>query len=185
MDTRNKSKAVQLDQDTKLKTGVVAIVGKSGKIRVQGKEVKVTDFVDAVDALSAATAATAAAQAVYRAAVAEESAVRKRVGPLVSGVRAQLRTSLSDEELAACGLTSKRRKRSLSAEERVAATAKNRATRHANHTQGAQQRRLEKAKAVIAAAYAPSAPAATSPPAGEPEGLAVVPGAPAGNGVTR
>ena len=157
----------------KLRNGLADVFGKSGKVRVQGKEVKVSDMLASFDALIAATLARAAARGAYRAAVDEENARFAEVQPLLVNLRSQLRDTLSEEQLATLGIAAKRTKRALSPEERMAKMAKNRATRDANGTRGARQRRVDKAKAVLATVLlptlvgddAPASPTATSPPA--------------------
>ena len=186
MSNGNKSKAVQGDEIVKLRYGVLTFIGKTGKLKVQGKEVKGSDMLDSLDALIAAINAAAAAREVFRTAVAEEDAQLEQLRPLMVVLRATFRMTLSAQQLATCGLTAKRGKRTLSADERIAKTAKLRATRMANHTQGARQERLAKARATIAAVFGgaggtSTAPAATSPPTGDEPAV----GAPAtatGNG---
>jgi hypothetical protein len=160
MNTKN-----QVNQEAMLRAGLAHVMGKSAKVKVRGKEVKTSDILDALDTLAVNAAATEKAKAAYHRAVAAERGYRATKTAMLSEVRAQLRATLSDEELASCGLA-RAAKRNLSSEERIAATLRLRATRVSNGTCGDKQRREAKAKAVIAAAYAQPA---TSPPTAAPD----------------
>ena len=155
-------------KETKLREGLASVMGKSMKLPVQGTEVKTGDILGVLDTLIANHAATQAAKAAFHRAVAIEEAYRTQTRAFVSGVRAQLRAGLSDEELAACGLSRKRAVRTLSADERTAATAKLRATREAKGTRGVRQARQKEARAVITAAFAPPAPGEPDAPTATP-----------------
>ena len=166
-----RSKSINGEAIIKLRTGLALILGKSDKLEIQGKEVKGSEILDSLDALIADDEATAAARAVYRAAVTAQDARRAELAPLVSGVRTHLRATRSDEQLAACGIVRKGTRRAPSVDERMARATKARATREAKHARGVRQERIAKARATIAAAFAPDPPAAeaTPPEAGPTE----------------
>ena len=150
------NKPVEVVQLVALRDGMATCVGKSEKYKVQGKEVKVSEILGSLDALIADVQAAAAAREVYRAAVEAADVRRRQLRPLLVNVRTQLRATLSAADLATCGLSAKHGSRDLTADQRVAKLAKLRATREANGTRGAAQRRADKAKAVIAGVFVPS-----------------------------
>jgi hypothetical protein len=168
-------KSTEVGREAMLRSGLAHVVGKSAKVKVQGKEVRMSEILDALDTQAANAAATEKAKLAYREAVAVEQEYRAAKRALLTALRAQLRATLSGEELAACGLARASR-RELSAEERVAATLSLRDTRRRNGTLGEKQRREAKAKAVIVAAYAePATPPPTATPGDAGRGIAASP----------
>jgi hypothetical protein len=160
-------KGTQNSQAAKLRSGLAKLLGKSAKVHVQGKEVKIGEVLDVLDGLLANASAAAEASVKYRRAIATNREYRAQNHALVSGVRAYLVATLSAEELEECGHAPKKMARALTAEERTVASAKLRATRKANGTRSKKQLREQKVKAEIAAAYAadpPDKPGEVGPP---------------------
>ena len=139
-----------------LRQGIAAYLGRTAKVKVRGKRVSRKELLRLVDALIAEVQATAAARLAHAAAVRAERTRRAQLRPLLTSVRALLQATLSDEQLAACGLPARQERRSLSTDERIARVAKLRATRAAKRTSTARQRRLAKANAVIAGMLVPA-----------------------------
>jgi hypothetical protein len=122
---------------------------------------------DTLHELEASHAKMVAARAAFEAEAAAHRALAEKSGvaAILATLTAQLRTTLTPEQLAACGIAPKKR-RALTAEERAAANVKKRTTRAANGVVGEKQRRMRAAREVLASAYGsePASPPPTAPP---------------------
>jgi hypothetical protein len=144
-----------INQGIQLCEGILAIMGKSAKMKIRGREVKIGALRADLLALAASQRETLAARAAYLDTATAHRAFAAKVGfdailgPLVT----QLRATLSPEQLQLCGLTLPKKRRGLTAEEQALANAKSRATRAARGVQGSKQRRNRSVQEGLAAAY--------------------------------
>jgi hypothetical protein len=166
-----KSKVFRVGLVSQLRDGLAALLGKSGKVTIEGKEVKLKDVLDVLDKLVAHAKAAAQARGAYRRTIAEQRAFVAQAGPLVLAVRAHLLGSYSEEQLAECGLAKRKTSRRLTAAERTAVTAKVRATRQAHGHVSVRRAREAAALAEVVATYGPH-------PGGSGEPTPATPGEP-------
>jgi hypothetical protein len=167
----------KIENGLKMCEALLRIMGKSAKTKVLGKEVKIGDFKDTLDELNASHEKVIAAHAAYIQIAAAHRALAVETGfeRILVALTAQLRTMLTPEELAACGIVPNKR-RALNADERALANVKTRTTRAANGVVGKKQRRVRETQEGLAAAYGSepaSPPPVTAPPdegAGRPNG---------------
>jgi hypothetical protein len=156
-------------QAKNLREGIAKVMGKSAKMTIRGKEVKISVLVDTLDALVAADAAVAQAKAAFHQETAKRDALLAEAGPLVTDVRDHLRTTLPDDALKACGIPPKKKAEPLALADRLAATVKRRATFEANRKPTEKEARAEQTRATLAAAFAPNEVTTTEPTAAPPE----------------
>jgi hypothetical protein len=155
------TKIVRVGSAKQLRDGLEAVLGKSGVVKVDGKPVKAGVIIELLDKFIANASTTAQAKSAYRSAVAEEQAFEAETQSTLAAVRAHILASFTRDELASCGLTPKKKgPRPLTAAERMAATAKMRATRNAHGRKPEKVLREEEAIAEVLAAYAPQPQAA-------------------------
>jgi hypothetical protein len=154
------SKIVRVGSAKQLRDGLEAALGRSGVVKIEGKSVKAGVVIELLDKLIASAAKTAQAKSAYRSAVAEEQAIDAEAQSTLAAVRTHILGSFTRDQLAACGLAPKKERRSLTAAERVASTAKLRATRAAHGRKPAKLVREQEAIAEVIAAYAPDETAA-------------------------
>jgi hypothetical protein len=166
MDTKN------ISQATKLCDGLLAIMGKSAKVEILGKEVKISVLKDTLAVIETAHAEMIAARAAYISAAAKHRALvdDASVATIVPLLAAQLRTRLTAAQLETCGIAPTKKRRALTDEERTLANAKRRLTRAAKGLLSPKQRRARDAREGLAAVYGtePASPPETAPPDGTP-----------------
>jgi hypothetical protein len=149
------SKVLHVGSVSQLRDGLALLLAKSGRLTIEGKEVKLRDVLDVLDKLVANNKVTAQAKAAYRHAVADERAFAAQARSMVIAVRMHLLGSYSEEQLAECGLAPRKTRRRLSSAERTAVAAKIRATRVAHGRVSQKRAREEAALAEVVAAYGP------------------------------
>jgi hypothetical protein len=89
---------------------LLRLLGKSAKVNVQGKEVKISELMDSLDSVAARAVEKAAAKAAYHATVDAHRALVDDVTRVVVALAATVRATRSRRELVDLGLAPKTRR---------------------------------------------------------------------------
>ena len=135
----------------------------TGPLTVGGATYTGATIVQELQSLADALASVDAAKASWKEALKNETDARAKVDPVVQAYRSWLVASLggAPSTLADYGLSPPKARAPLTAEQKVAAALKAKATRAARHTMGSKQK---KAVTGTAPAAAPVIPSTASPP---------------------
>jgi hypothetical protein len=117
--------------DKKMREGLLRLVSPRGEFMVRGQKLSRKQVLDVLDERLRLAAATISARHAYRAAVRAQRAYEKQTHDLLTGFRLVLRGQSSLEQLLEYGLALPKKRRRLTAAEKVAAATKARATRAA------------------------------------------------------
>ena len=165
------AKDTQQTADQNLVTGLQKHQATLPSLFIAGAAVPTATIITTVQSRMTARINTAAALAAYHTAVAAEVAAIAQSKALVSGTKQALKVMFAGQlaELGDFGMKAPKPRTPLTPEEKVAATAKAKATREARHTVGPKA----KAKitgATVAPVTAPATPVPATPAAAAPTG---------------
>jgi hypothetical protein len=165
------NKDQQQTDDQNLVAGLEKHQATIPSLLIAGTTIPTTSIITTVQSRMAARANTAATLAAYHTALAVEEATIAQSKATVSGTRQALKVMFAGQlaELGDFGMKAPKPRTPLTPEEKVAATAKAKATREARHTVGPKA----KAKitgATVAPVTAPATPVPATPAAAAPTG---------------
>ena len=167
--TTTNTKDQQQTDDQNLVAGLEKHQATLSSLLIAGTTIPTTSIISTLQSRLAARANTAATLAAYHTALAAEEATIAQSKAIVSGTRQAIKVMFAGQlgELGDFGMKAPKPRTPLTPEEKVAVTAKAKATREARHTVGPKV----KAKitgATVAPVAAPAAPAPAAAPAETP-----------------